>query len=320
MTADAPVTALDDLLRQIDDPSDIPWNEETYDVSRASELAGADRATYIARLIENARRGDARAILSLGHLNANEALPLLQADAKSRQPWAQVARRALVAMGHGREVLDATVDDALRGAAKMGRVAAVLDLARIGGAVAIDALLAALGDPDDTVRMLACDGIVALFDLKRHFVDPDGVPQMMTDFEIDAALLASDLRAFVELGARHVRDVVERLRGGAPPKSLGIAYAPFPAPSMLQQLRLALFDASATFPVDEIAQLSGPHRRLCEMIIGNRLGESDVRAPAALVRLGAAWTAPAMDEVAAGSAPAEYRDACTRCARTLRGS
>ena len=313
------MAALDELLAQIDDASEIPWNVETYDTLRASDLQGDERATYIARLMQNAREGDPRAILSLGHLEATEALPMLEADAKSQQPWAQMARRALTAMGHGQDVVTETVHDALHAPGKMARVAAVLDLPRIGGPIAIDALLQALEDREDAVRMLASDGLIALFDLKKHYADPEGIPQLMSDFEIDTALISSDLRAFVELGAKNLRATVTKLRAGSTPRSLGIEYAPFPDPDMLQGLRMALFDASP-FPVDEIAKLTGPHRRLCEMIIGNRLAKNDLRAPEALVQLGAEWTAPAMDEVALGSGPKAFRELCTQCARALRGS
>ena len=121
---------LDTLLSQLANQAALAWNEETYDVGLASTLTGAERDTYVARLSENARQGDTRAILTLAHLQATEALPMLRVTARSQEPWAQAARRALVIFGHRAEVADEIAYDALSGPAMMGRVAAALDLPR----------------------------------------------------------------------------------------------------------------------------------------------------------------------------------------------
>src|SRR4051812_44224758 len=109
------MSALDQLLQQLADPSGIAWNEETYDLALASTLDVTDRGTYVAKLIENAGQGDTHAILTLGHMQVEEALPVLRVDAGSSASWAATSRRALVLMGHGDEVIDAIVEDALRG-------------------------------------------------------------------------------------------------------------------------------------------------------------------------------------------------------------
>lgn len=100
------MTVLDQLLHQMSDQSGLAWNEETYDLALASGLSDADRSTYVTKLIETARQGDTHAILTLGNLQAVEALSVLQAAAKSKDPWAPTARRALVLLGHGAEVVD----------------------------------------------------------------------------------------------------------------------------------------------------------------------------------------------------------------------
>ena len=293
---------LDELLRQVANPSEIAWNEETYDVPLASTLTAADRETYVAKLIDHARQGDTHAILTLAHLNATEALPMLRAAAVSQDPCAQCARRALVILGHGAEVVQEVANDAVRGQAKMGRVAAVMDLPRIGGAIAIAALEQALADDEDAVRLLAWDGLVEVLDLQRYIQNPQGKRDMSTEVEILRALLGSDLPAFVKMGVDEMRQLTSRLRAGASAPSLGLAWAPNPAPELFTRLRLALFDADAAFPVDEIAKLTGVPRRLAEMMIAMRLENHDRRVPEALVHLGATWTAPVLDEVAQSSA------------------
>lgn len=100
-------------------------------------LEPADRALYVAKLIENAKQGDPRAIMTLGNLNMSEALPMLAADAKSGQPWAATARRAVVLLGKGADVLPEIAHDAVNAEGKMERAAAIMDLSKIGGREAI---------------------------------------------------------------------------------------------------------------------------------------------------------------------------------------
>jgi hypothetical protein len=313
------MTDLDHLLQQISDPSGIAWNEETYDLALAKGLSKADRATYVAKLIDNARQGDPRAILTLAHLQATEALPMLQAAAHSDDPWAWTARRALVILGRGSEVVDEIAHDAVHEPAKMGRVAAVMDLPKIGGATAITALEQALADPDSAVRMLAWDGLVEVLDLRRLIVSPEGKRDLTTHIELLRVLLSSDLAAFVRMGVDEMRELTKRLKAGATPQSLGIAWIPNPAPDVFTRVRLALFDPDAAYPVDEIAKLTGATRRWAEAILALRLQHQDLRVPGALARLGAAWTLPALEEIAQSAATSpELRDQATQAARTLR--
>ena len=88
------MSSLDQLLHQLSDPSELSWKDETYDLALAGGLPATERATFVAKLIEHAQQGDTRAILTLGHLKATEALPLLQAAAKSQAPWAATASRS----------------------------------------------------------------------------------------------------------------------------------------------------------------------------------------------------------------------------------
>ena len=291
---------LDQLLRQIADPSELAWNEETYDLALARGLPDADRATYVAKLLETAREGDTHAILTLGHLHAVEALAMLQAAAKSTAPWAPTARRALVLLGHGAEVVDAIAHDAVHAPAKMARVAAVLDLPRIGGATAIAALDQALADPDSAVRMLAWNGLVAALDLDRWIRSPEGKHEKTTHLELLKDFLASDLAAFVRMGTGEMRAITQPLLAGADPASLGLAWIPDPAPDVSNRILQAIVDPDAAYPVDDIAKLTGIPRRWAEASLAMRLdqAEPDPRVPDALVQLSATWTVPVLEEVA----------------------
>jgi hypothetical protein len=312
---------LDLLIQQLADPSDLSWKEETYDLALARGLSPSDRSTYVAKLIDNARQGDTHAILTLGHLRATEALPVLQADGRSSEPWAATARRALVLLGKGAEVLAEIARDAVHGKAKMGRVAAVMDLAKIGGPVAIEALQQALVDEDSDVRVLAWDALVEALGLTKRIQNPDGKRELTTEVEVMRVLLGSDISALVKLGASGMREIARRLAAGATAQQLGLAWRPKTAQELFDKLRQALFDTDQVFPLDEIATLTGPSRQLAETMIVLRLEDWDERVPEALVQLDAAWTAPALAELAASpSAPVELQPKLADAARSLATS
>jgi uncharacterized membrane protein YjjP (DUF1212 family) len=307
---------LDELLRQMAGQVEIHWSEETYDLALADGLVGAERAEFVARLCANAGVGDTRAILTLGHLDAVEALPMLRAAAAGDEPWAATARRAMVLFGRGAEVAAAVARDAVHAPARMARVAAVLDLPRIGGPVALAALEEALADEDYAVRSFAWNGLVEALDLDRHLRGPDGKRAASTEVERLDVLISSDLPAFVRMGVAAMRDLTRRLRAGATPESLGIAWRP--EPDVFPALRRTLFDTEAPYPVAAIEPLDGVDRRWAETIIAMRLEQQDVRAPAALARLGATWTVPALTELAASpDSPPDLREAASRAVRAM---
>jgi hypothetical protein len=132
-------------------------------------------------------------------------------------------------------------------------------------------------------------------------------------------LLSSDIAAFAAAGADEIRTLIKQLEAGVSPQSLGIAWSPYPSPPLFATLRLTLFDSESQFPLDEIATLTGFGRRLAETIIAQRLEDRDPRVPPALVRLGATWTIPALEEVAnSATIDAEFRGHVGQAVRALR--
>jgi hypothetical protein len=315
------MTDLDQLLQQLADPSGLAWNEETYDLALARLLPAADRATYIARLIPAAEQGDSHAILTLGNLDAQEAVPALQAIAHGQAAWASVARRALVLLGHGGEVVDAIARDAVHAGRKLTRVAAVMDLGKIGGPGAIAALEQALADADATVRMLAFDSLVAAFGLDRWMRGPDGQHHKTTQLELIKDFLACDLAAFVRIGVGEMRAITQRLAAGDDPVAIGLTWIDDPAPEVSQRILQAIVDRDAAYPVAEIAKLTGVPRRWAEAALAMRLeqGEPDPRVIDALVTLAARWTVPVLEEVArAPSLAPALRASITKALTALR--
>lgn len=315
------MSSLDLLLKQIDDPSELSWKEETYDLALAAGLNAQERTTFVSRLIDAARVGDSRAVLTLGHIGAAETLPALLPLAKAKDPLALTARRAVVLLGHGDEVIDEIAHDAVHSSAKMARVAAVMDLAKVGGPKALDALEQALGDSEYEVRELAWQGLVALFGLDPLLRSPEGKRELMTHFELLSVWLGSQLAALQKLGRDGLHELTAKLRAGASPASLGIKWLANPAPDTFQKIRLALFDSDAPYPVDEIKKLSGSPRQWAETMILLRLEHGDARVPDAMVSLGAEWTVPVLDEVAKSpSTASDLSSALKESIRALQAS
>lgn len=154
--------------------------------------------------------------------------------------------------------------------------------------------------------------------LAKRIQNPEGVRQLTTEIEVMRVLLASEITALLRLGASGMRDVARRLIAGATPQQLGIAWRPKQAEAVFDNLRAAMFDPGLPYPVTEVATLSGTARQLAETMIVRRLEEWDRRVPDVLVTLDAAWTAPALEELARSSAaPMDLRFKLAAAARAL---
>lgn len=293
------MAGLAELLQQIADASGLAWNDETYDLASARALSFDERDTYVARLMATASEGDPHAILTLGHLEAREAVPMLLAASQTERPWAPTARRALVLLGHGAEVLDGIIDTALHAPSKMARVAAVMDLPTIGGAKAIAAIEQALGDEDSAVRLLAWDGLVAVFGLGRAIRNADGVLEKSSRLTFLQDHLCCDLVSLRRIGIDELRTISRQLGQGASATTLGLLPTPNPDPAIWDEIRVAMFDGEVGYPVGRMARLAGPWRRWAEACLAMRLDQArpDLRAAGALAQLGATWALPVLREV-----------------------
>ena len=209
---------------------------------------------------------------------------------------------------------------AIGGPVGMGLVGELLKLPRIDREIVIPALQRTLDDASSEVRTSAWEGIIKAFDLGPHFQNPEGKRDLSTELELWRILLGRELAAFSKMGGDKMRGLVERLRAGASPESLGIAWKASPEPELFDQLRSTLFEADQPFPVDDLARLTGADRRWAEAMIAFRLEQKDPRAPEALARLGATWTAPALEEIGrAATTPPELRKKINWSLRALDG-
>ncbi len=310
--------SLAELLQQLADGSQRGWKDETYDVALARSLSAPDRATYVAKLMEAVDRGDGMAALTLGHLNATEAVPMMLALGKSTEGGTSIARRALVLLGRGADVITEIAHDAVSSEDKMERFAAVVDLPKVGGPAAIFALQQALLDEDSDVRVVAWDGLIEAIGIAKRLRNPEGVRELSTEVEVLRVLLGTELIAVAKVGANRMREIAKRLAAGTSPQQLGIAWRARLSPEVFDRIRPAIYDKTIPFPLDDIATLVGVQRQLAEAMIARCLEDWDERAPAALAKLKATWLAPALDELAQSDAvPSPMRDRLAQAARDL---
>jgi hypothetical protein len=199
----------------------------------------------------------------------------------------------------------------------MERVGAVMDLPKIGGDVAIDALLQALDDKEFEIRELAWQGLVTAFKLDPLLRNPEGKRELMTQVELVSVWIGSELAALRKMGVEAMRAFVQELRSGTTPA--GVRWVRNPAPETFQKIRLALFDMDTAYPIDEIKALTGSPRQWAETMILLRLQAQDLRVPAAMAQLGAEWTVPVLDEIARAASP-ELRAALVEASRALEAS
>jgi hypothetical protein len=316
------MSALDELIRELSDPSALAWNAETYDLAGASILSPDDRAIYVKQLMEKAEQGDTRAILTLGHIKATEAIPMLKAAEQSRVPWALTVRRALVLLGQGAEYVNTIANDALHAESKMDRVAAILDLSKVGGITGIMTMQQALSDADSAVRTIAWRELVKALDLEQHMVNPaSGVLEKGSYLELLRDYLSSEVSAFVKMASDEIRAIVRRLAGGESPEDVGINYVGDPAPHVSDRIIEAIVDSDVGYPVEEIAKLSGMARRWSEAALALRAEEKDARVPAALARLRAFWTLPVLEELAQSETmPSAYRQQLANAVSELKSA
>jgi hypothetical protein len=309
--------SLERLLQQLADPSGLNWSSEAYDVIEAKGLSPADRAAYVAKLIEHAERGDTLAFMTLGYLGAVEALPAIEAAARSGEAWAPTARRALVLLGRGASVVDAIAHDAVQARSMMQRVAAILDLPKIGGPVAIAALERALLDPEYEARGVAWDSLVDALGLTPRLQNPEGAREITTEIEVLRVMLGGETPALVQIGAAGVQKIVRQLAGGATPPQLGIAWRPRASEGVFENLRESMYD-DAPYKLDELAALAGPDRLMAETMLALRLEHGDERVPDMLVKLKADWAAPVLEELArAPATPSAFQRKLAAAARAL---
>ncbi|HEY4176421.1 MAG TPA: hypothetical protein VGM90_06300 [Kofleriaceae bacterium] len=292
------MAALERLLQQLENSSEVAWNEETYDLADCSCLTDDEKAAFADKLLVAAHTGDARALLTLGYIGAPGASGTELFDlAKSKDPLAPVARRAMVQLGQGQSFVEEIADDAQHSPSTMLRIAAVMMLAKLEGSAAKMALLATLSDASDTVRSTAWDGIIAHYKLKPLISDPQGVRQLQTYIEIWGGYLLCDAKSFIDLGADEMRWVVRYLDAGTPPATLSIAWHAEQAEDVLTAFRECLFDDAKPLPVEEINALTGFERRSLETLVAYRLEKFDPRAAPALAALSAVWTFPILAEL-----------------------
>jgi HEAT repeat protein len=293
---------LNKLLRALDHPEEMEeWErrEETYDLACARSLSPDERKVYIEALRDHANCGDGRAALTLGEIDATDAIPDLERlAAGSDISVASMARRALVRLGQSASVASGLASDATTSASWVARFAAMMDLARVGGADAVAAAVRGLDDGDDMVRSRSFETLVSALGLESYTRTPSGGVELRSPLKRLDLLVGSTIRELAVVGADGLRDIVGKLSGGAAPESIGLVYETETSPEFAERFGRMLVDRTRPLALDEVIPLGGHDRAWTEAILAVGLERRDPRIPGALAALRASWTLPALSALA----------------------
>ena len=185
---------------------------EDLDTEAAARLSGDDRDTALVVLIEQLDRGlDPRVPRCLAAMGAVEAATELRIAASTAQP-ATRAEAAIASAKLGGDAAFAVhaLSGVLTGAdtTPQGKVRAVIGLEGIGGQLALEALVAGLGDADPVVAGNAFDGIKRLLGV----FGLDGAHSRMGAVETLLTLGLPEVRAAALAG---LRLMIAEVRAGA---------------------------------------------------------------------------------------------------------
>jgi hypothetical protein len=274
----------------------------TYDIAAFSQLEGLERSHGAHLLLEQARRGDVRAISTLAYIPWPEAIPDLEALRASASPATRAAaHRALARLRNAPEDVAHVADDALSDSPLS--IDAAYELSQRDDPEAVAALLAALAADEPIVRMHAMEGLLRTLDLEDLKCDHSPLDAI-------AARLFNTLDC-VRLPATHaMRHVLEAVIDGATPDALDLRYVPTPDPAPLNRFLHATDHAP-----DAILAL-GPHDRAwAEAVLLGEISRRDLLAPQAAVLIRLQDAPQALREVLQRDAAASHApDAFTAAA------
>lgn len=315
--------ALRALLEELRDPSALAPTQETYDLAEGRSLDPADREAYAIELSKQIAHQDSRAALTAAELGLRSTVPALQAAATADGWFGLSVRRALAELGEGAAIIPLLVKD-LDDAGFMHRFGTVMALGLAGRGrqpAAVEALLKALGDEDQTVRAQAFKSLMQALEIEKY-----GRNEAEDDVELRSPLqrldllLGAKLTSLREPARAELARIAHGIVAGKTPESLGLPYVESVPRDVMLRLGRSLFNPAADLPLRELETLTGADRAYAESLIAKSLDREVERAPAALAALQATWTLPALQEAAATSSDAAFKQAVEAAIRQLESN
>ncbi len=279
---------------------DVPNFSDSHDVSALAALPDLERQVAHNALIARARHGDARAIISVGHLGLSDAVPYLRLLTTHPSRWVRFSVHRAMAMLGFAEGVRPLIDDASHGI-MIERFAAAMDLTHVPGEEALAALLAGLEDVDYLVRARAMQSLTIRFGIDDLRRDREGQTLPESPLETLELLLTNELAPLWQYAAWQARTIFQALNEGVDPDALCLRYLRVAPEGFRDSIADNFFEPEAPFDVTPILAAWGADRRWAEAFLGAQLAQRPVRAVQAIVTLGADWLGGALEASTVGA-------------------
>jgi hypothetical protein len=281
--------------------NDYDPQQDSYDLALWPEMSPSERTQAEDALIAAATDGDPRALVTIGHLRLERALPVVRTQAQNPHPWVRFAAHRAI-RGLVGEV-DGLVED---GASDswMIRLGAIRELVQVAGQMAESAIRNALDDADALVRSSALDGLIERHGLIELTCDSAGKSALESPLKTLDTLLASEVAPLWQQAAGEAYRIFSALAGGSSPDELGLRYKQSAPDGFRGSVTDAFFNMTHPFDVGPIAAQDGHDRHWAEAFLALQLKfapeERARRAVSALAQLNARWVMPALATSAHG--------------------
>lgn len=301
---------------------DFDPREEAYDTVDLRSASAEDREQAVhALLMLLKQRMDPRAAMALAELGETWVAPELQALAVGPTPIAAVARRALVRLGVVDEATAAGLAQDTRHGTMFQRFGAVMEIAKLPGREAFDALMGALDDEDPVVRSQAYEALVNRLGLLPLTLTADGSDtNLRAPLEVMHALLRQDAPSLRALGLVRLRRVFVAVDQGQSATDLGLEFEGEDGEDFRHAIGRALRTPTVDYPIDRVKAASSHDRAFAETLWAVALARGDVRAPKALAEVGATWTLPTLVEARDRGGDPAFVTAVEEAIRELGGA
>jgi len=278
--------------------------QDSYDLALWPEMSPSERTEAEDALIAAAADGNPRALVTIGHLRLERALPAVRTQAQNPHPWVRFAAHRAI-RGLVGEV-DGLIED---GASDswMIRIGTIRELVHVTGEMAESVILNALDDADALVRSAALDGLIERHGLIELTYNSAGRSALESPLRTLNTLLTSDVPPLWQQAAGEAHRIFSALAGGSSPDELGLRYKQSAPDGFRRSVSDAFFDMAQPFDVGPIAAQDGHDRHWAEAFLALQLKfapeERARRAANALGQLNASWVMPALAASAQGYAP-----------------
>lgn len=269
--------------------------EDNYDISGWSDILPDEKVIAEGALFDAAQKGDTRAIVTIGLLNLNNGIEIINELAKSSNPWIRFsANRSLQLLGGSSEGLkeDATSENWIV------RLGAAIELK---GKDAEKTFLNLLEDSDYAVRSTALDNLIDLYQLKALKLDSSGRSNLAAPLSVLDLQLLSKVSLLWQKGSAEAVFIFTSLASGKSPEAIGLVYKSSAPKDFISIITSSFFDYENPFATNLIELLEEHDRNWAEVFLIFQLDYFATprcsRAIVALEQLKVKWALPALEEL-----------------------